>query len=440
MKELFISGLQIALSMWEIWICYKFLQCMIHDNSNKGRIDKILMLVNIIIVGVLLGQNRIASFFSRAIFFFVVLLTIIFVCVKGKQRLLKAGLITVFFSSVAVLDMVCALFCLDFFRDNFMSIVYVYAATWEKTGIFLFTRMIAYIVVLFLRNKVKDIYMIAEQCKYVILGFGVLFCGILIKYQSILLEMVEGSRKTDGINASITLVFMSFVTVLIVLFLFKYQFIKQENEAILLREKLLEERYVEMVKSRKIVHDMKNHLLLLKQYEKEQRWEELHDYLEEIGEGLLDSSTKIWTGNATVDLILNSKKIYAERQGITVEIQTEVIVDFSLTNRELLSIFGNLLDNAIEACQGMESSKKWISINIHKQNCLLYIEVENSIAEKPIERKGYLVSSKMDIGIHGYGMKNVKQIVERYDGLYSYHIKENSFITKVAFFDDKSAV
>lgn len=279
-------------------------------------------------------------------------------------------------------------------------------------------------------------YELAERCNRFIMGVGIILFILLIKYQYILDEMVIGDREQKGISASLGLVTTAVIIVLLEFFALKYRHMKQEKDAILLREQLLEERYIEVMKTRQVIHDMRNHFLLLQKYEKEQQWGKLHKYLEVISEDLFEDSSRVWTGNAIVDMILNSKKIYAEERQIQVEIETEVIPRFVLDNRETISLFGNLLDNAIEACEKMQKNEKWIHISLKKHHELLSIEIENSIEEVPKERRGELLSDKMSQEVHGYGLKNVQQIVNKHDGAYSYQIKENSFLTSIVFFDD----
>lgn len=69
-----------------------------------------------------------------------------------------------------------------------------------------------------------------------------------------------------------------------------------------------------MLKSRKIVHDMKNHLLALKKYTQEQDWKGLEEYLNELSQDMLDYNYQIWTGNHMLDMILNQKEKEAEKQ------------------------------------------------------------------------------------------------------------------------------
>ena len=72
---------------------------------------------------------------------------------------------------------------------------------------------------------------------------------------------------------------------------------EQEKLALQTKVKILEERYQEMLKSRKVVHDMKNHILALKNYDQEQNWSGLHEYLNELSDDMLEYNFHIWTGN-----------------------------------------------------------------------------------------------------------------------------------------------
>ena len=97
-----------------------------------------------------------------------------------------------------------------------------------------------------------------------------------------------------------------------------------------------------MLKSRKIVHDMKNHLLALKKYTQEQDWKGLEEYLNELSQDMLDYNYQIWTGNHMLDMILNQKEKEAEKQKTQMQISTEVFTTLPFSDREIISLFGNL--------------------------------------------------------------------------------------------------
>lgn len=437
MNELILMGIQIAISIWEIWMCYQLLLITVIDDQHKKNTDKIIIWCTLIFVGILLGLNRLIAFFSSPIFVLTnIIIILICIFLNRRKNVLCAGIVILYFSLVAILDMALAFISYDLLGKNFISSIYLYTTTWKRVVVYFLSRMVICISIYFLKKRMKNMYEIAERCKYFIVGAGIILFILLIKYQYVLDEMVIGDREQKGVSTSLGLVTTTVIIVFLSILILKYRYMKQEKDAILLKEQLLEEQYIAMMKNRQVIHDMKNHLLLLQKYDKEQQWEKLHKYLEEISEDVFEDSTKIWTGNVVVDMIINSKKLYAEERTVKVEIDTEVVSRFPINNREIISLFGNLLDNAIEACEKMKKNEKWIHIKIQKHHELLSIEIENSIEEVPKERKGELLSNKISQGVHGYGVKNIKQIVNKHDGTYSHQIKENSFLTSIVFFDD----
>ena len=98
-------------------------------------------------------------------------------------------------------------------------------------------------------------------------------------------------------------------------------------------------------------------------------------------------------------------------------------------------IFSNLLDNAIEACGKMERKRKWITVDIHMKNAMTVIKVENSAFECPKRVNGEFVSTKIKREIHGYGIKSVQSIVEKYGGTGEWKYAEGVFSVCICFFE-----
>ena len=212
--------------------------------------------------------------------------------------------------------------------------------------------------------------------------------------------------------------------------------LKERDEQLLqVKVKALEEKYQEMLKSRKVVHDMKNHLLALKKYDQERDWEGLHQYLNELSDDMLDDSYQIWTGNRMLDMILNQKEKDAQNQKTDMQIDTEVFSTLPFTDREIISLFGNLLDNALEACEQIKGKERWIRIKIKKKNRLIYIEIANAIAKKPDQNETGFISTKKENGLHGYGLKNMRDIVEKYEGIFQYEKREKSLVIMISVYD-----
>ena len=198
----------------------------------------------------------------------------------------------------------------------------------------------------------------------------------------------------------------------------------------------LEAQYKEMLKSRKVVHDMKNHLLALKKYSQEQDWIGLNDYLNELSEDILDYNYQIWTGNRMLDMILNEKLKEAKDKKIDMQISTEVFTTLPFTDREIISLFGNLLDNAIEACERITDKNTWIHIKMKKKNQLLYFEIKNTTETTVQQVPGKFITTKTDGTLHGYGIKNIMDVVEKYHGIFQSQMVEDYFVVMISVYAD----
>ena len=170
-------------------------------------------------------------------------------------------------------------------------------------------------------------------------------------------------------------------------------------------------REEDMIHVRRIYHDMKNHLLILNS-----RSIENLD-LVQYGESLLDQINKIETyidtGNKFLDIILNDKYKKALKYNISIDIDANLKLANWIDDFDLCTLFGNLLDNAIEASIKEEESKRYINVRAKVIKSFLTISVENNTVEgEEID----FVSRKDDQENHGYGMKNIKNVINKYGG------------------------
>ena len=161
-------------------------------------------------------------------------------------------------------------------------------------------------------------------------------------------------------------------------------------------------------------HDMKNHILALQMLLQKKDWEEADRYLSSMQDFMANPSEYITTGNDTVDSLLNYKLQKANDVLNTVETRINIPEKLILHSFDLNVVLGNLLDNAIEAASQTEEKKLKIAIKLDRG--ILFINVRNScqgIADGKVQR---LKTTKEDALNHGIGLRNVRRIVEKYNG------------------------
>ncbi len=167
------------------------------------------------------------------------------------------------------------------------------------------------------------------------------------------------------------------------------------------------------------VHDVNYHLLNLRNLFEKEEYQNCQTYLEKLLGTFQKCSVKTFTGNQAIDFIVNYKMDEAEKNGIKVIIDMDAIDGAdSLEQSDINIIFGNLLDNAMEACSHLEKDKRWIEIKLNRVMKMLFITIRNPYQTQPKRVRGVLVSGKKESGIHGIGLSSVEHCVKKYDGIF----------------------
>lgn len=183
---------------------------------------------------------------------------------------------------------------------------------------------------------------------------------------------------------------------------------------------------------RSSIHDYKHKVLVIKHWLDEGKIEELKDFIENESETLAQKIYYIKTGNEVVDVIINTKQNLAEKKGINFSVNVKIPPECIVSDIDFVCIFGNLIDNAIEACE--TQSEKRIEIIVKEIKKLLIIKVINSYKGKLPDK---LSTTKKEKRFHGIGLKNVKSILEKYDGTYQIIKEDDEVITKIMILNKK---
>ena len=126
------------------------------------------------------------------------------------------------------------------------------------------------------------------------------------------------------------------------------------------------------------------------------------------------------TGNQVLDVILTTKSLQCQKRGITLQAMVEGNVLSDIHVKDLCSLFGNILDNAIEATQQVKSEdKRLINLSVRRHKQFIMIECEN-YSEKMVEiekTRALPGTTKGDKVRHGFGLKSIQKVAEKYGGV-----------------------
>lgn len=185
---------------------------------------------------------------------------------------------------------------------------------------------------------------------------------------------------------------------------------------------------------RKINHDVKNQFMMLQLLMKEKKYDELekyvNSYLSTMGGGITNLSH---SGNKMLDDILNIAFAKCDKNNIKLSMNAIVPKHLNIDPVDLCSLITNLVDNAINAIKS--THKKEIILDVEFINSSLLIKVKNYTNQNfnKSELKG-LLRNNSDDNYHGWGLKIVNSIVEKYKGSIELECKNNMFTAIVLIF------
>lgn len=206
---------------------------------------------------------------------------------------------------------------------------------------------------------------------------------------------------------------------------------KKEKERFEIEKILHDERELHRISKENIelinikCHDLKHQLAAIRRVSDNDSFK---SGLKEIEKAILIYDSIAKTGNDTVDMIISEKSLKCEKYGIkfTYMVQAECLAAFD--EMDLYSLLGNAIDNAIEAALQLDDvSKRNIGLKINRNGEVICFHFENYTENKITFKDGLPLTTKENKQYHGYGMKSIKYIVDKYKGHMTVNFEDNIF-------------
>lgn len=263
-------------------------------------------------------------------------------------------------------------------------------------------------------------------------GFSILNCCFVI-----VLSMEIGSSRSLIMCVSIIIaIVLTYYFMLYMMERFNYLARKRHEDEMYRKEMYYKEQYYSEVDRRheyvhNLKHDMKNKLIelhyLVEKGDIQRATEQLTVYCDELEK--IDENN--YCNNPIVDSVLRIKLGVAKSDKIKIDADIRIPKVMQLEHGDIGVLYGNLLDNAIEACRKVESDKRFIRIENKFTEGKLLLIVENS---KTGERNESLKTTKRDNYSHGRGIHSVRKVVEKYNGTVTFTDKGDIFEVSVMLY------
>jgi len=155
-------------------------------------------------------------------------------------------------------------------------------------------------------------------------------------------------------------------------------------------------------------------------------------YINEVKESIMIYDNVLNTNNEVLNTILSEKNLYCQKYGISLScIVDGEKLDF-MNIHDIYALLGNALNNAIECVMNnKDKEKRVISLSITEQKRFLSIQTTNYLEKNVIIKDGLPVSKKKDKVNHGFGIKSMNHITEKYGGTLQVMVEDDMFILQI---------
>ncbi len=204
--------------------------------------------------------------------------------------------------------------------------------------------------------------------------------------------------------------------------------LQRENDQLALQAAQYESIRKNIEETRRAHHDLRHHLNVMRNYLDSGDLEKLRAYLAEHTDRLSHSSAARYSKNPMVDTILRYYVEKLEALGVRPELRVDLPEELPAAEPDVCVLLGNLLDNALRACQSA-GADAWVRVVIEAERQRLIIVVDNTAPTPPREQNGALLSSRHE-GI-GIGTQSVKDIARRYGGVAKFKWADGVFYASV---------
>ena len=298
------------------------------------------------------------------------------------------------------------------------------------------SKTILLFVVNFVRLRFRNRKLFANR-NYWLLFVVVFLPTALIDYLlfRLTLNIADSYVSVLAIIGSLGLIISSFI----ILFIYERFSIQSEiinreqqyEQQLKSQSKHLDEILVMQNQLKGFRHDIKNHWVALRGYFQRNDYEGGIQYIDEMSEKLIEGET-IDTGNVALDAIISTKKALAEEKNIEFESTVQIPEKMPIDATDICIIFGNALDNAIEACEKIKDDRKHIKLSVIFEEDAILCKVSNSISKG---KKLSMKTTKTDKENHGFGLENIKQALSKYNHLLKIDQTDNEFVLSFIIFN-----
>lgn len=434
MDMLFVKTIEFSVNSFESIITVEFVTKM-NETKYQGWKKYIAAVFTILLLTINAEIFNYITYFSEAMTYigFIIIFLYSLIFLKGKISHRLFSCVTIMFV-IAVMNFLTTLsfsIIFDVSIEKLMSEFSIY-----RFACLMVSKIILFIATRILFSfKIKDVSDTSPLMVILVTTVPMLTIVVMVIITELSIHLIYNDRNVFYLLLSLLGMIVINIVFYTLLSRLDREYQLQTENRLLKQKSSLQLEYVKKThvlneEISAIRHDMKNQIIYLKGIFSKGSYDEGLSYADHMINKIASMQKLIYTDRFAFDAVVNAKLSEAADKGISVEYNITCSIDNNMKDDDLVSLLGNILDNAIEACEFVQGRKE-IFLEVKKAHSYLLIIVRNTISESALKNNPELKSTKEDKINHGLGIKNIKKIAGKYNGFVTFNEKNDEFVCKI---------
>lgn len=329
-------------------------------------------------------------------------------------------------------------YCVKTFCENILGIAEQYALWRDSLLYYIITRYVVYLICAWLvyccivKKNVDKVDFREKDYKIVALSLLLMVTAVFLS------QSYTSDEYTGTYLGEVVCPLYGFICCLLVLIMVYYvlwaQKMQWEHESM---EQMIQIAQNQQKSTREAIdiinikcHDLKHQIQALGRMDEEK---ERKEYIEEIKDAVSIYDAVYHTGNDALDYVLREKTLISGEYNIKFTTMANgSLLDF-IHAADIYALMSNAIDNAFESVVKEPEEKRIVSLQIKQQGKMITIHLENWCSEQPVFSDGLPLTQKSDKNQHGFGVRSIRYIAEKYNGEVMMRVQDHFFYLDVFF-------
>lgn len=436
MKEVLWELWELLITLIESSISMHFVCTFLDEDMHNKKGKQNWMFLTILLALLTTILNHAINGYEGIYMSFYFLLVFVYAVFVLHGSLLQKAMSSIIFLTVILIDSALISNLISNITASTLENIYI-IPSWIRMLTMILVQSVNFYVFQLLEHIFHKKRIFLRKLEWILLLsiFSISIISIILIQTAVLHTDFSQTARYCLLAVDAAFVAINIIAIILSTTLSKYYAKSIENEHLKLQVQY-QQQYADTVKQQEesvhiLRHDIKATISTLYDYIQQKDYDSIKAYLNDYTEYLSQTASIIHTNHVYVNAILNTKLTYAKEKKIQCTCHSPKTLP-DIPSKDICSLLGNLIDNAIEYSCSANITFPEICVDITTDDINIHICVKNKIASSVLSKNPKLKTTKAHSTHHGLGIPTIKEIANRYQGTTDFYEEGEWFVASVS--------